>query len=114
MRETEEQARLIANRYSDMLPEPAWRLNIWENLGWHISWRHGCVSLYYEERDNRFWAMVCYPGHHGGHMDLQPDGKHFRDPLVAVRHAAEQAQAAYREKWMPIIASVEVILQEFS
>ena len=113
MIETKAEAELIAGRYRDVLGS-AWKLKIWENLvGWHILWTQGAVRLYYSSNENRFWAMVGVPGSVGQmDMDLGPDGKHFGDPLVAVRHAAQRAQAAYREKWLPIIASVETILLE--
>ena len=114
MIETKAEAEQIASRYRDMLPEPQWLLRIWENLGWHIMWTQGAVQLYYEPDGGKFWAMVGTPGSAGGHMDLRPDSKHFSDPLKAVRVAAQRAQVAYCEKWLPIIASVETILLEFS
>lgn len=110
---TKTQAELIAGRYRNVLGS-AWKLRIWKNCGWHIMWTQGAIQLYYASNENKFWAMVGVPDSGAGHTDLYPDGKHFGDPLVAVRHAAQRAQAAYREKWLPIIASVETILLESS
>lgn len=111
--QTATQAELIAGRYRDVLGS-AWILRVWEDSSWHIMWTQGAVQLHYSSNENKFWAIVGLPGSGVGHMDLYLEGKHFSDPGDAVHYAAKRAQAAYREKWLPIIASVETILLETS
>ncbi len=103
--QTKDEILIILNKHSEALG-PAWKPCVWENLGWHISWENGAFTLYYSSDDKKFSVLI------GGHSDFHDAHKiHRRDPLMAIRLAAQCAQNMYRTKWMPIIGSIETILR---
>jgi len=72
-----------------------WKGRVWGNLGWHVDWQNGAVSLHYSEyiKVKGFWAMVGEIGSGTGNPQLVPrDAEHYADPLEAVRKAIEYAQ----------------------
>ena len=89
----------------------AWRIHIWENLGWHVAWVRGAVNLHYEEHSNRpFWAMVGNPGDMPGDVRLAlPFQKGYANPVVAVRVACDYAIDVIQTRWKPIESSVMAI-----
>lgn len=88
-----------------------WDVRVWENLGWHIAWVNGAVSLHYDEynrSDNRrFWAMVGDVRSMTGNAELTPRTcRRFVSPVAAVRAACDYAIDRIEEYWRPIESSV--------
>jgi hypothetical protein len=108
-----EDADAIVLQYATILG-PAWKPRIWNNAGWHVAWRNYAMHLHYNADMGKFWAMVGTLDGCGGHMDFGgTGGKYSADPHKAIRHAAERVQEIMRQVWIPMIASVEMILQEY-
>lgn len=61
------------------------------------------------EPNQNFYVLI---GRIGGHIDFEEAFSiHRKDPVAAIQAAAKAAQEIYRKDWMPIIASIEMILQ---
>lgn len=57
------------------------------------------------EPNQNFYVLI-------GHIDFEEAFSiHRKDPVAAIQAAAKAAQEIYRKDWMPIIASIEMILQ---
>ncbi len=100
-----------------------WETRIWNNLGWHVSWINGAVSVYYAEgycavvngQKKPFWAMVGDPGTGSGHMNLTPRAiPHFRTAREAARSACKFAMQQIQKEWKPIESSVARVLLQVS
>lgn len=113
------QAINIRDRVLDDLPGP-WEGRVWENLGWHVSWTCGAVSLHYsspgfgaELHWKPFWCMV-------GDLDSGTGLSHFHSrasildrafatPQEAVRAVCDDAMKAIDGRLLPIINSVRSV-----
>lgn len=85
---------------------PGWEGRVWENLGWHVAWQNGSVTLYYSVRGDYYHVLIGEPGGCGGHMDLTFDGNSNSDPKKAIMAACECAQTVFEKQWKPIQLSV--------
>lgn len=112
MGQTEQQARVIGAKVCGILGK-GWKVNVWENLGWHVSWYNGAVSLHYSpQMDEKFWAMVGPIGSGAGSVELTPrTGKHFAGPIRAIRAAIEFAQEQNKEREQ-IMKSCSTVLMD--
>jgi len=93
-----------------------WRYNVWENLGWHVEWIKGAVSLHYNKQTKRFWAMVGPVDSGAGHMDLTPQVSTCSspDPIEAVRIAIKFAFEVVEKEWEPIMTSMRNVILNLS
>jgi len=90
-----------------------WKGHVWENLGWHVDWQNGAVSLHYSENTkiNGFWAMVGEIGSGTGNCELTPrSAGQYASPLEAVRKAIEYAQEADIERRQIMLSCAGVLL----
>lgn len=90
-----------------------WVSKVWENLGWHVCWQNGAVSLHYSEHTNAdgFWAMVGDIGSGTGNIELTPrSGEHYTDPVEAVQKAIEYAQEADIKRRQIMLSCAGVLL----
>jgi hypothetical protein len=88
-----------------------WRGRVWDNLGWHVAWQNGAVCLHYDERSDKFWAMVGDIDSGTGNAELTPRGTQaWRDPCKAVRKAIEYAQNADVERRQIMLSCAGVLL----
>lgn len=90
-----------------------WTGRVWDNMGWHVSWRWGSIAIHYSTERNEYYCFVGSPYDHllGGHMDLgQEEGKGYSaDVLEAVRMACDNAIQVFESEWKPIQSSVAEI-----
>lgn len=74
-----------------------WRLNVWENLGWHYSVelgdaKRGGISVRCGD-DGKFWCLIGNTPDYGNYQ--WSHGHHsYRDPNRAVNHALNTAKRA--------------------
>ena len=89
-----------------------WKGRVWENLGWHVAWENGAVCLHYDERSNKFWAMVGDIGSGTGNAELTPSATyHYTDPLKAVTKAIEYAQEEDIKRRQIMLSCAGVLLK---
>jgi len=112
MSQTENQARITGTMVQTILG-PGWKCNVWENLGWNVSWTNGAVVLHYSpQMDKKYWSMVgqIYSG--AGDVELTPKTvKYYKEPISAIRAAIEYAQKANKEREQ-IIESCSTVLMD--
>ena len=103
---TEKKADAHAEKVLAILGDK-WTGNVWENLGWHVSWQWGSVTLYYSHYRQQYHSLIGEPNGCGGHMDLTQDGAGFsKDPQKAIRLACDYAIEVSQKEWLPIQSSV--------
>ena len=92
-----------------------WKVRVWNNFGWHVNWNNGAICLNYTENatdSKHFWTMVGEPGRGTGHMDFYGyyNSKSWDTPEQAIFNACKNAQKIIKERWQPIIDSVNQIM----
>lgn len=108
---TKKEAEKIARKVAAKLPN-GWRCNIWENLGWHVEWHKGAISLHYEWPERYFWCMAGMIDSCTGDLDLSRDPiRRFDDPIAAIKHICRYAKRQIKKEWLPIINSVDKVLK---
>jgi hypothetical protein len=95
---------------------PGWIGKVWRNLGWHVLWVNGAVSLYYSQPlgvgSVSYWAMIGDIGSTAGSIELtERNCPHFKTPRKAVIHACEYAQKQHAIERVPIMQSVAKVLR---
>lgn len=84
-----------------------WVGRVWYNLGWHVSWQWGSVTMYYDVCDKQYDCLIGAPDGCGGHMDLSQNGAGMSDdPKEAIRLACDHAIEVFEKEWKPIQLSV--------
>lgn len=90
-----------------------WKYTIWENLGWHVHWINGSITLncctYTGE--NMFYYMIGPPNSAVGHIDFTSI-ESYKDPSKAVKAGIVEAERVIENHWMPIINSIQKLKKE--
>lgn len=56
---TRREAETIGRHWlKNMKPAGKWRLDVWDNLGWHVALCTDYIRVHYDEREKTFTAMV--------------------------------------------------------
>jgi len=109
------QAVKIGKKYQKCLGV-GWKTRIHENIGWHLCWRNGSVSVFYEPGVNpAFWAMIGPPDSGVGTCELTPSRiPHFKTPELAVEAACNFAIAQMWKEWAPTVLSVLQVTKQLN
>ncbi len=82
-----------------------WSTEVWENLGWHLSFRKGQLSLHYSPMDDTFAAYLS-EDHYGGDSNFWHVPYSNKDPNKVVAHKIKVAKA-FVNGCLKVIAEVE-------
>ena len=108
---TKAQAQKLADKISAVLGKN-WKSEVWENLGWHVDWTNGAISLNYNEYRSQFWCFVGEPNSGTGHLDFHDISTHSSDPIKVIKASIHNARKVIKTEWTPIIDSINEIDKE--
>lgn len=119
--QTREEAWRIGQKVAKQLGQD-WKVRIWENVGWHVTWTKGAITVHYEEgaTNQHFWCLVGPVNSGLGHLDLNVGMRDdhvcqgYRTARGAIRNAVREAQECIVKEWIPIIDSLEEIKREMA
>lgn len=93
-----------------------WKLDVWENLGWHYAVRNGPLTVYADrytkDRSMRYSTLLGGEpkDRHCGSLNWSPPSKGYRDPNRAVR-AQLKAARAYVNQVDALVTDLEDSIQ---
>ena len=106
---TEKQAQAHCDVILGFLGD-SWKGRVWDNLGWHVCWQWGSVTMYYSTYRKQYHCLIGEPDGCGGHIDLSQDIAGMSDdPKEAIRMACDTALEVIQQEWKPIEFSVSVV-----
>jgi len=94
-------SELVARRHGEALLEQmkgtGWKLEVWENLGWHYCVVNGTLYIYaHEYMDGISYTSLMGDGKHPhAGLPVWTDDYHSKDPNKVVEH-----QLAFAQKYM--------------
>lgn len=113
--ESKAEALSEARKAKNMLDNPrAWKIEIFENLGWHWALYCGNLSLhghYYDlSKKWNFFTLLSDGKYHGvGEMYWSPENRGFENPQKAVNHQLKIANH-FIKKVTGVVSGVETRL----
>ena len=99
--ETKKDAKAFGTKILKVLKGTGWKMRIWENIGWHVTWHLGRVRLLANNGRNgpRFWCLVSDDDEGIGGSMLWTIHTEYKDPNTAVKkhlkHAIGVASAVF-------------------
>lgn len=91
---TRKEARERGKKVKKMLPK-GWKLEIWENLGWHFKLTKGPISVS-QSYDDSFHVLISdyggHPGSGGGAWSSGLKAKKHKTPQAAIRSGFKSMQ----------------------
>jgi hypothetical protein len=97
---TKKQAEKKGRALLRLMKGEGWKLDVWENLGWHYAVKSRNISVHQDKDDGTFY---CYLGESGG-LGIWHTGKHFTDPNDAVSEQVKDAVTEI-ERLLNIVAN---------
>lgn len=82
-----------------------WKINVWENLGWHLAFDKGHLNLHYSPEDNSFMAFLS-ENNYGGDSIFWHESYSNKDPNKVIANKLRVAKA-FVKRCQNVIAEVE-------
>lgn len=90
--DTRRKAQAFGKKIQARLRGDNWTIRVWENLGWHVCWRLGRVSLYYASYDHNFSCLIADDDTApGSGSPVWTTNFSSSDPNAAVKHDLDYA-----------------------
>jgi len=86
------EALKVGKQKKALLANPkGWRVNVWENLGWHLSLIKGNLHLHYSPYNDSFMAFLSENAY-GGDSMFWHETFYNKDPNKVIAHKIKVAQ----------------------
>jgi hypothetical protein len=82
-----------------------WKINVWENMGWHLSLDKGPISVHYSPLSNTFTAYLSADHSHGD-SGFWHESYYHKDINKVIAHKLKVAKA-FVKRCADVIAEVE-------
>ncbi len=113
--DTEKEARKAGKELLKRMKGKRWKLEVWNNLGWHCMVRNGPVQVHLDNYCGKDYSCLISDNLRdpsGGNIEwTTQDSKHFTDPNKAVAHELKSARK-YLNRWTKAVEFAENTIKE--
>jgi len=100
------EAQFVARQKLKLFKRPkGWKVNVWENLGWHLSFIKGNFDLHYSPDGDYFMAFLSPDNMHGDSIFWHENYSN-KDPNKVIARKLKVAKA-FVKRCQDVIAKVE-------
>lgn len=82
-----------------------WKIQVWDNIGWHLSFDKGHLNLHYSPSDDTFMAYLS-ENHYGGDSNFWHVPYSNKNPNKVIAHKLRVAKA-FIKRCTDVVAEVE-------
>jgi hypothetical protein len=88
-----QQAKANAENLKRRLNGKGWKIEVYENLGWHFKVRNDYLNVYGKEFADKYSCLMADTKEGAGGLSLWHVNNYAKDPNVSVRKQIEHAEA---------------------